>query len=56
MTDCHELLSMVLPLTGHEREFLERLNGKGEVVPDVLTDDDGCGTSSGHILGCYGKR
>ena len=30
---------MVLPFADHEREFLERLNGKGEVVPDVLTDD-----------------
>ena len=24
-----------------EREFLERLNGKGEILPEVLTDDDG---------------
>jgi hypothetical protein len=38
-TDCHELLSIVLPLANHELDFLERLNGKGEVVPDVLTDD-----------------
>ena len=37
--DCHELLSMVLPLADHELHFLERLNGKGEVIPDVLTDD-----------------
>ena len=39
MTDCRELLSMVLPLAAHELEFLERLNGKGEVVPDLITDD-----------------
>ena len=39
MTDCRELLSMVLPLAAHELEFLERLNGKGEVVPDSITDD-----------------
>ena len=38
--DCHELLAMVLPLTDREREFLERLNGKGEILPEVLTDDD----------------
>lgn len=38
-TDCHELLSMVLPLADHELDFLERLNGRGEVVPDVLTED-----------------
>jgi len=39
VTDCRELLSMVLPLADRELEFLERLNGNGEVVPDVLTDD-----------------
>ena len=39
MTDCRELLSMVLPLAAHELKFLERLNGKGEVVPDLITDD-----------------
>ena len=38
--DCHELLAMVLPLTDREREFLERLNGKGEILPAVLTDDE----------------
>ena len=37
--DCRELLSMVLPLSDHEREFLERLNGKGEIAAEVLTDD-----------------
>ena len=30
---------MVLPFADHEREFLERLNGKGEIAPEVLTDD-----------------
>ncbi len=38
-TDCHDLLSMVLPLADNELEFLERLNGKGEVAPDLITDD-----------------
>jgi hypothetical protein len=37
--DCHDLLSMVLPLADREREFLERLNGKGEIASEVLTDD-----------------
>ena len=37
--DCHDLLSMVLPLADHEREFLERLNGKGEILAEALTDD-----------------
>ena len=39
IADCHELLAMVLPLADHELDFLDRLNGKGEVVPEVLTDD-----------------
>jgi nucleotidyltransferase AbiEii toxin of type IV toxin-antitoxin system len=37
--DCCELLSIVLPLAERELDFLERLNGKGEIAPDVLTDD-----------------
>ena len=40
ITDCHELLAMVLPLTDREREFLGRLNGEGEILPEVLTDDE----------------
>jgi predicted nucleotidyltransferase component of viral defense system len=40
IADCHELLATVLPLTDREREFLERLNGKGEILPEVLTDDE----------------
>ncbi len=31
---------MFLPLTVREREFLERLNAKGEILPEVLTDDE----------------
>jgi predicted nucleotidyltransferase component of viral defense system len=38
-SDCHALLSMVLPLAEHEQEFLERLNGTGEIAAEVLTDD-----------------
>ena len=40
IADCHQLLAMVLPLTNREREFLERLNGNGEILPEVLTDDE----------------
>ena len=40
IADCHELLAMVLPLTDREREFLERLNGTGDILPEVLTDDE----------------
>jgi predicted nucleotidyltransferase component of viral defense system len=40
IADCHDLLTMVLPLTDREREFLERLNGKGEISPELLTEDE----------------
>lgn len=33
------LMSCVLPLDGHELEFLERLNGHGEIVPSLLTGE-----------------
>ena len=36
---CRERLSAVLPLEPHEREFLERVNGQGEVRPDLLTEE-----------------
>ena len=39
VADCKELLSIVLPLEPEEREFLDRLNGRGEIVPELLTDD-----------------
>ena len=39
VSNCHELLEMVLPLTSQESEFLERLNARGEVAPELLTDD-----------------
>lgn len=34
-------MSAVLPLADNEREFLERLNGAGEIVPALLTGDAG---------------
>lgn len=40
IADCRELLSMVLPLAEHELDFLERLNGRGEILPEALTRDD----------------
>jgi hypothetical protein len=40
VSDCRERLSLVLPLADREREFLERLNGKGEIASEVLTDDE----------------
>jgi len=29
----------VLPFSPAEREFLERINGQGEIQPDLVTDD-----------------
>jgi hypothetical protein len=37
--EARSLLSVVLPLKEHEREFLERLNGNAEIAPELLTDD-----------------
>jgi hypothetical protein len=39
--ETRELMSAVLPLAENEREFLERLNGAGEIVPALLTGDAG---------------
>ncbi len=39
VSDCRDLLSAVLPLTREEREFIERLNERGEIVPGLLTQD-----------------
>jgi hypothetical protein len=33
------LLGAVLPLAEHELEFIERLNGQGEIEPSLLTSD-----------------
>ena len=35
--ETRSLLGAVLPLADHEREFLERLNGQGEIEPSLLT-------------------
>ena len=39
VNECRERLALVLPLDAHEREFLDRLNDHGDIVPEVLTDD-----------------
>jgi hypothetical protein len=33
-----ELMATLLPFEGNELEFLEQLNGMGEIVPELLTD------------------
>lgn len=37
VSECRDLLRLVLPLTPPECEFLERLNGHGEIAPELLT-------------------
>lgn len=39
VTDCKDLLSMVLPLEENERAFLDDLNDRGEITPELLTKD-----------------
>jgi predicted nucleotidyltransferase component of viral defense system len=39
VAECRERLSLVLPLSGRETEFLRRLNDEGEIVPDLITND-----------------
>ena len=41
VSKCRRLLGAVLPLTTDEREFIERLNERGEIVPELLTKDPG---------------
>jgi predicted nucleotidyltransferase component of viral defense system len=37
--ETRELMGVVLPLEAHELEFLDRLNGAGEIAPELLTED-----------------
>lgn len=37
--ETRDLMASVLPLEAHELDFIERLNGAGEIVPELLTDD-----------------
>ena len=39
VSECRTLLAAVLPLTSQEREFIERLNERGEIAPELLTHD-----------------
>jgi len=39
VADCRDLLSVVLPMTTNEIEFLHRLNDEGEIAPEFLTTD-----------------
>jgi len=39
VTETRDLMAAVLPLTTDEVEFIDRLNGRGEIVPELLTHD-----------------
>ncbi len=41
VSDCRDLLSAVLPLTPDEHEFIQRLNDRGDIAPELLTADSG---------------
>ncbi len=40
VAECRALLSRVLPLTAEEREFISRLNDRGDIAPELLTTDE----------------
>jgi predicted nucleotidyltransferase component of viral defense system len=40
VSDCRDLLSRVLPFAPRELEFLTRLNEHGEVLPELLTENE----------------
>lgn len=40
VAECRDLLSVVLPLTPKEVEFMRRLNDHGEIVAELLTGDE----------------
>lgn len=39
VVECRDLLGVLLPLAAHEREFLTRLNDRGEIAPELLAAD-----------------
>jgi hypothetical protein len=39
VAETRALMRKVLPLEAHELEFIERLNGAGDIVPELLTKD-----------------
>lgn len=42
--ETRELMAAVLPLAANELEFMDRLNGRGAIDPDLLTTDPGLQT------------
>lgn len=40
VSECRDRLSLVLPFEKHERDFLDQVLDRGEIVPELLTGDD----------------
>ncbi len=38
--ECRERVGLILPFEDREREFLEQVNEKGKIAPELLTEDD----------------
>jgi hypothetical protein len=53
VAECRERLGVVLPLRAEEIDFLEKLNDRGEIVPELLTSD---AAMQGRIRGHSGLR
>lgn len=54
--ETRELMAAVLPLEAHELEFLGRLNGAGDIAPEILTAEPECGRSSESTPASSGRR
>jgi len=39
VAECRDRLSLVLPFEQHERDFLDRILDRGEIMPELLTED-----------------
>ena len=39
VAECRDMLSIVLPFDPPERQFLDHLNDRGKIAPELLTDD-----------------
>lgn len=39
--ECRQVMATVLPLARHEKRFLDELNDRGDIAPELLSDDAG---------------
>ena len=55
MEETRNALDSLLPFTESEKEFLDRLLDYGEIVPSLLTDDEGLAARIRHHPGLEWK-